>query len=88
MHLCAAPATGWKALVGKGTPHTILSDVAGETRAGECTAVLGPSGCGKTTLLECIALRRRDFKGSVFVDDRPATAASYLQRMGEPRITG
>ena len=85
VHLCAAPPRGVRALlrsvgVRTGNDHPILTDIAGETRAGQCTAVLGPSGCGKTTLLECIALRRRGFTGSIYVDGAPATPA-YLQRM-------
>ena len=86
VHLCAAPARGASGLLHLlgmgGEQHPILTDVAGETRAGQCTAVLGPSGCGKTTLLECIALRRRGFAGSIYVDGQPATPA-YLQRMSK-----
>lgn len=86
VHLCAAPARGGSELLHLlgmgGKQHPILTDVAGETHAGQCTAVLGPSGCGKTTLLECIALRRRGFAGSIYVDGQPATPA-YLQRMSK-----
>ncbi len=90
VHVCdAAPAGGGGGLLrslgvqGCGDqPHTILTDVAGEARAGQCTAILGPSGCGKTTLLECITLRRRGFTGAIYVDGAPATPA-YLQRMSK-----
>ena len=42
--------------------------------------MLGPSGCGKTTLLECIALRRRGFTGSIYKNGKPA-GPSYLESM-------
>lgn len=38
---------------------------------GTFTAILGPSGAGKSLLLDCLALRNRDFRGMVMVDGRP-----------------
>lgn len=68
VHRCAAPARGWRAWVGRGEEHAILTDVAGETRAGECTAVLGPSGCGKVCAEEVVVGLDLDLARIVSID--------------------
>jgi ABC-type multidrug transport system ATPase subunit len=51
----------------------------GETKSGEFTALIGPSGAGKTTLMDCLALRQRNFDGAVRLDDKPPTGHYFSE---------
>ena len=46
---------------------------AGRLESGSFTAILGPSGSGKTSLLDCLALRNRDFEGGLRLDGKNLT---------------
>ena len=39
---------------------------------------MGPSGCGKTSLLDCIALRNKNFTGTLRKDGAALTGAYFL----------
>ena len=43
---------------------------------------MGPSGGGKTTLLDCLALRNRDFTGTLRLDGKALTS-DFFWHMGE-----
>lgn len=46
---------------------------------GEFTALMGPSGAGKTTLMDCIALRQRNFEGAIHVDGKSPKSDYFTQ---------
>ena len=58
-------------------PLHILSESAGEVRAGEMLAIMGPSGSGKTTLLNALAHRvaaaGANTTGDIVVNGQPST---------------
>jgi len=56
---------------------TVLRNITGRAESGSFSAIMGPSGCGKTSLLDCLALRTRDFKGGLALDGKPLTGEFY-----------
>lgn len=56
----------------------MLRNIAGKAENGTFNAILGPSGCGKTSLLDCLALRNKDFKGGLALDGKPLTSEFFL----------
>lgn len=56
---------------------TVLSHITGRAESGSFSAIMGPSGCGKTSLLDCLALRTRDFKGGLALDGKPLRGEFY-----------
>lgn len=56
---------------------TVLRSIAGRAENGSFNAVMGPSGCGKTSLLQCLALRTRDFEGSLTLNGKALTGAYF-----------
>lgn len=57
---------------------TVLRNITGRAESGSFNAIMGPSGCGKTSLLDCLALRARDFKGGLALDGKPLTGEFFL----------
>lgn len=56
---------------------TVLRNITGRAESGSFSAIMGPSGCGKTSLLDCLALRTRDFKGGLALDGKRLTGEFY-----------
>ncbi|CAM9860434.1 unnamed protein product [Discosporangium mesarthrocarpum] len=49
----------------------ILDDVFGVCQQGQMLGVMGPSGAGKTSLLNCLSLRNKRFRGYVLHNGEP-----------------
>ncbi|XP_014206760.1 ATP-binding cassette sub-family G member 4-like [Copidosoma floridanum] len=56
----------------------LLTNVSGEFRAGELTAIIGPSGAGKSKLMDILAgFRKSNVTGEVRVNGRVRTLAAF-----------
>ena len=63
--------------LGKGkaaTEKSILTNVSAYAAPGELLAIMGPSGAGKTSLLNCLAMRNRDFQGALTINGNAWTS--------------
>jgi lipoprotein-releasing system ATP-binding protein len=64
---------------GEGRVH-VLRGVSFEARRGQVYAIVGPSGCGKSTLLYLLGLLDRQDGGDIWIDERPMSHSSDLDR--------
>jgi len=64
---------------GEGRVH-VLRGVSFEARRGQVYAIVGPSGCGKSTLLYLLGLLDRQDGGDIWIDERPMSNSSDLDR--------
>lgn len=64
----------------KTTGFSILNTISCTFKPGEITVLVGKSGAGKSSLLRCIALLRRDYTGTILINNRDIRTLSDLER--------
>lgn len=58
--------------------HVVLAGVSLEARVGELLVILGPSGSGKSTLLRLAAGLEAPGAGTIYLNERPASASGRV----------